>query len=187
MLTLKELRKKRGWTQPEVAEKLGITYQAYGHYENGRRNPDIETLKKLADIFDVPINVLISEEDYGNYCKYLDGTIDLISVLKEANNLAEQYNSFPEEKKKEFLPNMLELKRAIDDLREKQSNYRKIISNDIYGYKIGIGFTDPTAARRYYEENAQFAPSSSGEDPTDDEIIQLANELYEEQKAHKKQ
>lgn len=187
MLILKELRKKRGWTQPEVAKKLGITYQAYGHYENGRRNPDIETLKKLANIFDVPINVLLSEEDYDNYCEYLDGTIDVITVLKEVNNLVEQYNSFSEEKKKEFLPNMLELKRAVDDLREKQDNYRGIISDEIHGYKIGIGFTDPTAARRYYEANASFAPSSSGEEPTDEEIIQLANELYEEQKANKKQ
>lgn len=101
-----------------------------------RRNPDIETLKKLANIFDVPINVLLSEEDYDNYCEYLDGTIDVITVLKEVNNLVEQYNSFSEEKKKEFLPNMLELKRAVDDLREKQDNYRGIISDEIHGYKI---------------------------------------------------
>lgn len=50
------------------------------------------------------------------------------------------------------------------------------------GYKYPIGFIDAAAARRYYEANAQFTPSSSGEEPTDDEIIQLANELYEEQK-----
>ena len=50
------------------------------------------------------------------------------------------------------------------------------------GYKYPIGFVDPAAARRYYEANSSFARSSSGEDPTDDEIISLANELYEEQK-----
>lgn len=60
-------------------------------------------------------------------------------------------------------------------------------SNSREEYKANVGFTDPTAARRYYEANASFAPSSSGEEPTDEEIIQLANELYEEQKANKKQ
>lgn len=187
MLILKELRKKRGWTQPEVAEKLGITYQAYGHYENGRRNPDIETLKKLADIFDVPIYVLIFEKDYNNYCKYSEGTIDAVSILKEVIDLVEQYNSFSEEKKEEFLPNMLELKRNVDDLSEKQREYREIISDKIYGYKRGIGFTYSVAARQYYRANTVFTAATSGEEPTDDEIIQLTNKLYEEKKANKKQ
>ena len=72
-------------------------------------------------------------------------------------------------------------KKILQDFNEiENSNYPE-------GYKYPIGFIDAAAARRYYEENAQFAPSSSGEDPTDDEIIQLANELYEEQKANEKQ
>lgn len=77
----------------------------------------------------------------------------------------------------------------VSKLREKILQDFTDIEESIYpeGYKYPIGFTDPTAARQYYEANASFAPSSSGEEPTDEEIIQLANELYEEQKANKKQ
>lgn len=187
MEILRKLRLKKNLSQTTVAKDLGIGQNTYSRYETGVYEPDIEMLKKMAKYFEVPVNVLIDDEDYKNYCNYVFGTNNVISILKEANDLVEQYNSFPEEKRKEYLPVMLEIKQSIDDLIEVQRKYRDLVSDKLDGYKIGIGFTDPIVARRYYEANAQFAPSSSGEDPTDDEIIQLANELYEEQKANEKQ
>ena len=59
-------------------------------------------------------------------------------------------------------------------------------SNTPEGYQYPIGFIDAAAARKYYGENSAYAAATSGEEPTDEEIIQLANELYEEQKAYKK-
>lgn len=61
IMKLKELRKSKKLKQKDIAEKLGISQPAYGNYERGVRQPDIQTLKKLSKIFDVPINYLIDD------------------------------------------------------------------------------------------------------------------------------
>lgn len=58
-MNLKEIRTKQGFTQTEVAKKLGIAQVTYCNYENGNREPDISTLIKLADLFNVTIDELI--------------------------------------------------------------------------------------------------------------------------------
>lgn len=55
---LKEKREKAGLTQQEVADKLKITQPTYAGYETGRRQPDIETLSKIADIFETSLDYL---------------------------------------------------------------------------------------------------------------------------------
>ena len=52
---LTELRKEKGVTQKDMSLLLGITRPAYTAYEMGKRQPDYETLIKLADYFVVPI------------------------------------------------------------------------------------------------------------------------------------
>lgn len=56
---LRELRQKRGVSQRAVADYLGITRQAYSNYENGNREPDYETLLKLAEYFAVSVDALL--------------------------------------------------------------------------------------------------------------------------------
>jgi len=46
-----------------MAEKLGITRQAYSNYENGKREPDLKTLEGLCDIFDVKMDYLLGRTD----------------------------------------------------------------------------------------------------------------------------
>ena len=53
------LRDQRGWTQEELAASLGISRAALSHYEKNRREPDTETLTKVADIFRVSIDYLV--------------------------------------------------------------------------------------------------------------------------------
>lgn len=53
------LRDKQGWTQEELAKRLGISRAALSHYEKNRREPDYETLTKLADLFRVSIDYLV--------------------------------------------------------------------------------------------------------------------------------
>ena len=48
---IRELRKQKGVSQAVVAEYLGITKQAYSLYETGKREPDFDSLLKLADYF----------------------------------------------------------------------------------------------------------------------------------------
>lgn len=55
MNRLSELREKLNLSQREVAHDLGITPQAISLYETGKREPKLETWKKLADYFRVSV------------------------------------------------------------------------------------------------------------------------------------
>ncbi|MEV2285733.1 LexA family transcriptional regulator [Paenibacillus larvae] len=59
---LKELRRLEGWTQEEVAKKLGVTKQTYSHYENETRKPSLEMIKHLAKVYSVNIDDIFSEQ-----------------------------------------------------------------------------------------------------------------------------
>ncbi|SEO26174.1 DNA-binding transcriptional regulator, XRE-family HTH domain [Amphibacillus marinus] len=56
---LKLLREQHGYKQDFIAKKLNITTSAYGYYEQGRNEPALETIVKLANIFDVSIDYLL--------------------------------------------------------------------------------------------------------------------------------
>lgn len=58
MNRIKELRKSKGLTQAELAQKVGISEQAVSFYENDRRKPKIETWNRLADFFNVSVPFL---------------------------------------------------------------------------------------------------------------------------------
>ncbi|MBO4539688.1 MAG: helix-turn-helix transcriptional regulator [Clostridia bacterium] len=61
---LTEQRKMNNMTQREVAQKLGIAQPSYIRYENGKAEPTIENLIKLADLFDVSIDFLCGRKEY---------------------------------------------------------------------------------------------------------------------------
>jgi len=54
-----QLRDERKLTQEELAQKLGINRAALSHYENNRREPDYETLQRIATYFRVSIDFLM--------------------------------------------------------------------------------------------------------------------------------
>ena len=60
---LSELRKKNKLTQQRVADYLGISRGAYANYETGAREPDTDTLIKLADLFGVTVDSLVGRTD----------------------------------------------------------------------------------------------------------------------------
>ena len=57
--TLKQLRQSRGWTQEEVARQMSLTRQAVSSHESGRTQPDLETLKRYAEIYQVSIQDIL--------------------------------------------------------------------------------------------------------------------------------
>ncbi|EWG12713.1 helix-turn-helix domain-containing protein [Cytobacillus firmus] len=60
---LKKEREKRKWSQKEVAEKIGITNAVLSNYERDYRDPDTETLKRLADLYEVETDYLLGRPD----------------------------------------------------------------------------------------------------------------------------
>ena len=59
MKGLREIRKKRGLSQQQVAMDMNISREALSYYENGKRSPDISMLIALSDYFNVSIDYLI--------------------------------------------------------------------------------------------------------------------------------
>lgn len=104
---IKDLRKKNGFTQEELAERLGVTYQAVSKWENDTGMPDISQVVPLASIFGVSTDVLFGIADttenkeawkivqhaasikkYGELETYLDAYDILLDGLKKyPNNL----------------------------------------------------------------------------------------------------
>ena len=85
---IKTLRKERGLQQKEVAVEVGIDQSNYSKIENGRREPSVTVLKKLADLFGVSVDYIIEpNEDLPKEVIIEDKTINeklrLISQLDE--------------------------------------------------------------------------------------------------------
>lgn len=59
---LKNEREKRNWSQMYVAKRVGITNAVLSNYERDIRDPDTETLKKLANLYEVSTDYLLGNE-----------------------------------------------------------------------------------------------------------------------------
>ena len=73
---LKLLRKQMGLTQQGIADKINTSRSCISNYESGNRQPDNETIKVLADFFDVSVD-------------YLFGRSDVKSIIKNSEKVAE--------------------------------------------------------------------------------------------------
>ena len=84
------LRRQKGMTQAELAEKMAVTRQTISNWEGGKSLPDIESLKSLAEVLEVPVEQLLYGEispprdklpsAVGILCTYL-GTAVLVAGL----------------------------------------------------------------------------------------------------------
>jgi transcriptional regulator with XRE-family HTH domain len=80
------LRRKKGWSQAELANRLHISPSTIGMYEQGRREPPIDILVAMSNEFDVSIDYLItgtyriSAGTETNFVK--DRNVEAFSTLK---------------------------------------------------------------------------------------------------------
>lgn len=82
-------RAKKGLSQKDVGQFLGITGQAYSNYEAGKRQADYETLLKLSELYETSIENLLSQNppEKKNEVEFDDFTY---SMYKEAQGLTEE-------------------------------------------------------------------------------------------------
>lgn len=64
LLGLKYMRKKKNYNQLKVAMDLSISREALSYYENGKRSPDIQMLRRLSEYFNVSIDFLINGKEF---------------------------------------------------------------------------------------------------------------------------
>ena len=62
MRTLKDLRINKNVTQQQISKNLNIKQSTYSNYELNKNEPDIQTLIKLADFFDVSLDYLCDRQ-----------------------------------------------------------------------------------------------------------------------------
>ena len=91
-LTIRTLRLSHNMTQAELARKIHQSPSSITMYENGRREPDFETLEAFADIFNVPLSMLVDEEP-----------TSYVPVTTEARILAKGFDQMPEPARKRAL------------------------------------------------------------------------------------
>ena len=94
---LRQLRIERKLSQSELAEKLELKRSTISMYENGKRQPNIETLILISKIFDIDINILkkdnpnstnqSSEIDLKNYLDNFLSLLDLPNLTYNGKRL----------------------------------------------------------------------------------------------------
>ena len=110
---IKNLRKAKGYSQEEVAERLSISQSAYARIERGESHSWAAHLEKLSEIFEVKPEELLSDdsnnfnnqEQKGGMAFQFVGTINTINSLSE--KLIEQYET-----------RIAELKEEVTSLKE---------------------------------------------------------------------
>ena len=86
---LKLYREKHNMTQKEVAEILGVEPGTISKYELGMIEPNIESIKKLAEIFNVTIDELLKDEEKFDITK-----VNVLDVLKEQKEMGLKGNLY---------------------------------------------------------------------------------------------
>lgn len=81
---LKKLRLQNGLSQEELGNKLGLGKSTISMYESGQREPSLEMLEAIADIFNVDMNTLT---DSKNSAKLNDELQEYLEELKNRNEM----------------------------------------------------------------------------------------------------
>lgn len=95
---LRHLREKRKLSQLELAKKLDMPNQNLSNYERGFRQPDYETLNKIADFFDVTADYLLGRSDDPQLTEKEEKEVD-----KETKELLNLLDNLPEEERKKYI------------------------------------------------------------------------------------
>lgn len=99
---IKSARRNSGLTQKGLAAQVGVPYQTIQYWENGRRNPKIDNLQKVADALDVDVNWLLRgsvEQQQADFARHIlrkkSGAAKL-SQLDQVFGTASQEEEAPE-------------------------------------------------------------------------------------------
>lgn len=86
-MNLKKLRLEKGKTQSEMAHFLNVANGTYNTYETGKFEPKIETLKVLADYYNVSLDYLVGREWQNDFGYLSLEQTNAINLLKELNQI----------------------------------------------------------------------------------------------------
>lgn len=121
--TLASLRKKKGYTQADLAEMLGLSNKTVSKWENGKGYPDIVVLPMLAKLLDVTVDDMLSEKKRG------------ITIAGNFMvDLVKNIDRFPPQG---MLSNILSVKRAVGGCGPNTATDLSVIDNTLPVSAIG--------------------------------------------------
>ncbi|MEN1969830.1 helix-turn-helix transcriptional regulator [Lentibacillus sp. N15] len=118
---LKDLRIEYGYKQEEIAKALNVTTSAYGYYEQGRNEPSLETVKKIANTFQVSTDYLLGIIDTPNHSVHYSVTEDLSLSESELLAIRKMKELFLEEISKQPEDNVERLQRYWEFIKKEHN------------------------------------------------------------------
>ena len=102
---LAKLREELGLTRKEVAEKLNIDQTTYGKYELSKRQPDYDTLQKIASFFNVSVDYLLGRTNVRNSNNNVDEDFpdDVKVLMRSVSKLTDKQKEIVKRLVQEFI------------------------------------------------------------------------------------
>lgn len=170
--TIKEIRKNNNFTQRDLANELGVTYQAVSKWENGKNIPDIEILKLICNKYKIDINELLDNKIEKKKNKLLIIIpIILISIIAIASLIlfTKDNNYF---KKTTSTNSKFIVDGSIANINNKTYiNITSITSNIIDEKKYET--IKATLYEKYNDTNTKIAESENGKDITLNDYLKI--------------
>lgn len=88
-MNIRDIRLRKNLTQVEVATALGVSAVVYSRYETGSRQPSIDVLIQMADIFGVTVDYLLGRQDIED-STLSDYELRLLIASRSADDRAKQ-------------------------------------------------------------------------------------------------
>ena len=149
---LRKQRDTRGWTQEQLGGIMGLTAATINRYEREQRGPDLETLWRLADLFDVSVDFLLGRTTLPN-AYYESGTDHLSNTL---DGMADQtvsrssvLNKLTDETERLIYSGMLKDPRSPASLNLPDS----IILSMVWLFRQCLGTMSAALGRMFQETN----------------------------------
>ena len=155
---LKNIRKERGFSQKEIAEKLGVSQPNYAQYETGKRNPKFETVKKIAAALGIDVyNPLITGDMTPREAMQILRAVEAKQYLQNSENLAdiEQKIAHRIDEIESMKKNKHNVDTMIDSLRLRGAIDENLSLLNTEGQKKALEYVEMLVKIREYRKDDQ--------------------------------
>ena len=118
---IKSNRLKKKLTQKKLAETIGVSTITIQNYENNRREPNIETLNKIANSLDIPVSELLGETV--SMFSGIGGAYQLFKKISTLPLIGEEYLKSFDEKTLNYFEKEFEEKKFYYNLKLQHLTY----------------------------------------------------------------
>ena len=161
---IREIRQARGITQSELARRVGLATVTIRQYENGSREPRLDTIKQIAAALDVQPEYLLTEKLHDLYhrvypkSKREDGKLTIEELLK-GGTFQDYVNDYAQ---------LAEMVYELGDYQSDMELYDNVLKESILDALPALNRRGKAAALRHLQELAQIpayqaAPQPAGE------------------------